>query len=206
MRDEAGFTLLELLVALTILALLVTLLSGGLRFGARVWEARLGSSDELSAMEAAQGLMRRIIAAAPASTGHGEEATVLFRGAPASMRFVGPAPALAMPEGLYEIVLLQRNGDLVLTWNAFRSDKGAMSIRAGERVLLSGLSDVQFAYRDNKARWTSNWSARDAPPTLVRVSFDFANGGRQWPDLLVAPPVTAAGIHVAAPAGAAAEE
>ena len=55
--------MLELLVALTILALLVTLLSGGLRFGARVWEARLGSSDELSAMEAAQGLMRRIIAA-----------------------------------------------------------------------------------------------------------------------------------------------
>jgi general secretion pathway protein J len=206
MRDDAGFTLLELLVVLTILALLVTLLSGGLRFGSRVWEAGLGSSDELSAMEAAQGLMRRIIAAAPASTGHGEEATVLFRGASTSMRFVGPAPALAMPEGLYEILLLQRNGDLVLTWNAFRSDKGALSTQVGERVLLSGLRDVRFAYRDSKARWTNNWSARDAAPTLVRVSLGFASGGPQWPDLLVAPQVTAAGIHVAPPAGGAPEE
>ena len=44
---ERGFTLLELLVAITLLGLLMAALFGGLRLGTRVWEtadARLDSS------------------------------------------------------------------------------------------------------------------------------------------------------------------
>ena len=37
-RDHNGFTLVELLVATTLLALLSVVLFGGLRFGARAWE------------------------------------------------------------------------------------------------------------------------------------------------------------------------
>ena len=35
---EAGFTLLELLISMTLLGLLMLVVLGGLRFGARAWE------------------------------------------------------------------------------------------------------------------------------------------------------------------------
>lgn len=201
-EPDAGFTLLELLVALTILALLVTLLSGGLRFGTRVWQTGQISSDELSTMEATEGLLRRVIASAPAAAQRtpGAAQTNLFRGSADSMRFVGPAPALAMPEGLYEITLAIRNGKLLLTWNAFRSDLGTLSKRAGEQVLVSGLSDAAFAYRSpGSATWASSWSTPTSSPALVMIRLGRANDARRWPDLVVAPRLTAAGMHVAVP-------
>ncbi len=45
-RRQAGFTLVELLVAMTLLAFLSITLFGGLRFGARSWEAVVDSSAE----------------------------------------------------------------------------------------------------------------------------------------------------------------
>ncbi|MEE8085084.1 MAG: type II secretion system protein, partial [Alphaproteobacteria bacterium] len=36
---QAGFTLLELMVSLALVGLLTMVLTGGIRFGARVWEA-----------------------------------------------------------------------------------------------------------------------------------------------------------------------
>jgi general secretion pathway protein J len=51
---EAGFTLLELLIATTVLAFLTLLLFGGLRFGARVWEKAQTSTTDTNRVRAAQ--------------------------------------------------------------------------------------------------------------------------------------------------------
>ena len=52
-RSTAGFTLVELLVSLTILALLLAMVPGTLRLGRRAWETPVQldqSSDELAAL------------------------------------------------------------------------------------------------------------------------------------------------------------
>ncbi|MGZ8995206.1 MAG: prepilin-type N-terminal cleavage/methylation domain-containing protein [Rhodospirillales bacterium] len=60
--SEAGFTLLELLAALTVLAVLMAMMFGGLRFGARVWESGDEGLRGLSELQTAAGFIRRQIA------------------------------------------------------------------------------------------------------------------------------------------------
>ena len=56
---DTGFTLVELLVATSVLALLSVVLFGGMRFGARAWEAGEASIERTGEVEAAQDLLRR---------------------------------------------------------------------------------------------------------------------------------------------------
>jgi prepilin-type N-terminal cleavage/methylation domain-containing protein len=56
--SDAGFTLLELLVAMTLLGLLMTVVFGGLRFGARAWERAETDSSGTDEIRLAQSILR----------------------------------------------------------------------------------------------------------------------------------------------------
>ena len=59
---QRGFTLLELLVAITIFGLLSVMMYGGLSFGARAWQ-RAGQADtRQSDVQLVQSLLRRAFA------------------------------------------------------------------------------------------------------------------------------------------------
>ena len=58
-RSTAGFTLVELLVAMTLIGLISVALFGGLRFGARAWEAGNERAESFSQLEVVQSLLRR---------------------------------------------------------------------------------------------------------------------------------------------------
>lgn len=60
-RREVGFTLLELLIAITILGLLATILFGGLRFGTRVWNTGDQALERFSEVQSAYEVMRRTL-------------------------------------------------------------------------------------------------------------------------------------------------
>ena len=88
---SAGFTLIELLVATTLLALLSVLLFGGLRFGARAWEAGGASMERTGEIEAIQDLLRRTLAEAAApEPASGQQLS--FVGDAGRMRFFAPMP------------------------------------------------------------------------------------------------------------------
>ena len=55
---ERGFTLLELLISMSLLGLLMLGLFGGLRLGARVWEAGDQQSADRIRVEAVQRFIR----------------------------------------------------------------------------------------------------------------------------------------------------
>src|SRR5579864_2460479 len=56
---DAGFTLLELLISLTLLAVLSAILFGGLRFGTRAWERSEVMASETDEIAIAQNFLRR---------------------------------------------------------------------------------------------------------------------------------------------------
>src|SRR5215467_5981245 len=60
-RNQAGFTLVEALVAITLLSLLSIALTGGLRFGIDAWARGSAHSDQLSRTLAVQGLLHDVI-------------------------------------------------------------------------------------------------------------------------------------------------
>ena len=94
----AGFTLLELLVAITLLGLLMAALFGGLRLGARAWDIGAERIAAATRLQTAQQFIRtRLSEALPAFVvlPDGEE-IVAFQGTSEEMSFVGTLPDLAI--------------------------------------------------------------------------------------------------------------
>src|SRR5258708_39228865 len=90
-RGDRGFTLLELLVVILILGLIVTALTGGVRFAGRAWATQERRIDRLDDVDAVQNVLRQLIA-----SGYG------FQGDASSMHFITTMPRALARGGLYD--------------------------------------------------------------------------------------------------------
>lgn len=201
---DAGFTLVELLVAITLFALMTTVLVGGFRFGARVWESSDAGAGSVLDNNSAYTFTRRMLASALPlidSEPIAEEAYVAFAGSPTTVSFVAPAPAQAFPGGLYQISLslvpAERGVSLVMQVRPFQPRLASAATLQSERsvVLVQGAGAGEFRYfgadaANPRRSWQSDWQQRNVLPALIAVRMRFPPGDRRlWPDLLVAPVV-----------------
>jgi general secretion pathway protein J len=195
-RSE-GFTLLELLVAITLFALLSVVLFGGLRFGMRATQAGTARLDWSAEIAAASGFLRSEIADAQPLQKTAEEGgkVMAFDGDGDSIEFVA-SPPTPMAEGGWHVlhVFLEPGRDgsrLVVTARLVRGDDGDTSVETVARsVLLERVSSVDFAYFGALAPgdapdWHDRWQDAAQLPALVRVRLGFSDG-RQAPALLIA--------------------
>jgi general secretion pathway protein J len=190
---QSGFTLLELLVALTILSLIALVMLGGLKFGARAWDRVEVTSDDADSVDAAQTYLRRQLAAIyplwlanPSSPGR-----VDFAGEPDHLVYLAPPPAQFGPADLSQFQLQRAaSGALNLSWRS-QSGAGAPS----EATLLHGIASLQFAYfgpqpGTRTERWTDRWADRARLPSLIRIQVTFPSGDRRvWPEFVVHPEI-----------------
>ena len=192
---EAGFTLAELLVAMTLLGLISVALFGGLRFGARAWEVGIQRADDQSQVEAVQNVLRRQLDRAKSFPL--EDQSMSFMGDRERLRFSAPAASNFGPGGFYRFELLavedRGRGDLVLRWWIERSDLEESEAEASERVLLSNIDGLSFEYfgdpeRSRQSDWQESWEEFDLPPELIAVRVGFPEDDvRVWPLLIAAP-------------------
>jgi len=193
----AGFTLVELLVAITLFALLSVALFGGLRFGLRATAAGTARLDWSAEIAASAGFLRAELAdAQPLKKSEGgDQPTVAFEGTADSVEFVASPPARLAPGGWHVLRLaLERGpggGRLVLTSRLVRDDAGdAGPAEADRSVLLERVATLDLAYfgatqDGDTPAWHDRWQDAAALPALVRLRLGFADGG-QAPDLIVA--------------------
>lgn len=217
-RPQAGFTLLELLVAMTVLGVLTGLLASGLGFGARVWERERNQLDISAEMQLVQDVLRRMLAQAmPLSTpgDQGSTQEPAFVGRENAIEFLGPPPAQSLAGGIYSYRLTTEpatGGErLVLEWrirppqpprtrprvtNAEPAEQDKLQA-LHEVVLLDHLVGAKFMFYGppedgGKPAWRHNWQNATTLPQLVRVEVDFhQNDSRRWPELLVEPRIAA---------------
>jgi len=205
-RRQAGFTLVELLVAMTLLAFLSIALFGGLRFGARSWEAVVDSSAGRDHIVSTQTFLRDRLGqlTLPGPAGRRRLANDadaddagLERG-PERLEFAAPWLSALSLGGLYRFTLWHEDtgdGRLMLSWQPAEADPDALEELgdlAGERILLDGVAEFSLSYygapdEDAEPEWLDQWENPDAPPLLVRVDLAFADARRVWPVFIVAP-------------------
>jgi general secretion pathway protein J len=205
-----GFTLFEVLVAITLFGLLIGILVGGFRFGARVWEQADLAEAQVGEVETAHSIVRRLLTSAlPVSLANVDgDVAVDFQGGPDNVSFVGPAPVQAFTGGLHAITLgvVEGRAGLRLLLNV-RRYVSPDALRAGRQppigreadgetvVLLDGARAIQFAYfgqglETTDMSWQPLWTRRPAMPRLIALRIAFPPGDRRvWPDLLSAPAV-----------------
>jgi general secretion pathway protein J len=190
--ESAGFTLLELLISVALLGLLTVVLFGGLRFGARAWEAAESSADGADKILSAQAFIADEVSAAyPMFVRVSpEDAYVEFDGSPRSVTFLAPAKS---PRGALEWVTIgteEMNGARALAvWTALELRPGSpprLSV-----VLLKGLKSFEIEYfgtdtPQDRPSWRRSWKGELTLPTLIRMHATFANSRVIWPDLVVA--------------------
>jgi general secretion pathway protein J len=184
-RRDAGFTLLELLVALVVLGLLMAGLTQGIRFGFSAWgmQARLGaSSGDLDAIDRA---LRRLVEQARPPA---DQVTPSLRGTGSSLAFISALPVtLAAATREADIRLSVDGGRLVLDWMPHLHAAWLGPPRQPRReVLLDHVEALEVSYLGS-AGWVKSWDTARLP-LLIRLHLRFPKGDpRHWPDLVAGP-------------------
>lgn len=204
--DSEGFTLLELLISLTLLGLIAAVLFGGLRFGLRAADTGNERLDRSRELLLAQSFLRRQLGQAmPLARGRDQGLeTPWFDGGRDAIEFIAPMPAHLGLGGLYRVTL-RTTGEpgsrrLTMVQRMFRpnDDDAPVATDGGITTLINGIERLRFAYYgaetlDERPQWRSEWTEMEALPALIRIQVTFpAGSGRHWPDLTVAPRIDGA--------------
>ncbi len=188
MRNQAGYSLVELAIVLALLGLISLAIAGSLQFGARVWER---TEQEIAATETARGshaLLGTLLSHLyPRAAAEGSETA--FDGAADRMTFLTDASSAYGAGGIARVTLsLKKVRGAVALVLSHEAEEGASS--AQEEVLFGGAERIAFAYaevKDGAVAWSDAWAGKTSFPALIRVRAAFPKGAGTWPDLIVRP-------------------
>jgi general secretion pathway protein J len=189
--DTAGFTLIEIILAVSTLAVVVLLATSALRVGLRAWEAGQRRADLQQESRALVELVSEALAGAypyQGRLGLSPQRVVLFEGEPDEVRFVTNAPPLVLdaPTAPFHAVVLGRKGTegLRLVENPVPAE--APFGDGPERMLSRSVARFTLAYRDERGAWQERWDGKEVGglPTAVRVEL-VVGAGRTAPAVVV---------------------
>lgn len=194
----AGFTLMEVLLATTLLAAGLALAFGILRAAAATVERGEALSQRNERIRAVSTFLRQriggaqgIVFALDPQTGRPQR----FTGDARTMRFVADLPDYLGRGGphLHELRLRDSGSGkaLEVAFHLVQAGQRLLPARPPE-PLAEDLAGAEFAYRMLDARgqpgaWQPEWTSPEALPLQVRVRIRDARG--PWPDLVVALPL-----------------
>jgi general secretion pathway protein J len=194
-----GFTLVELLLAITLMSILLGLTYTGLRAATRSserGEVLLAAGAELRASH--QFIRRQLNQMLPlpfALAGGNDEIRVVFEGDSQHIQYVAPMPGYLGTGGpqVQLVELAQGNdGDVVIQFSHALL-QGFEQDRLFDRdpvILLERVNSAAFEFlgRDEEGEltgWTSSWDQQDVLPVAVRLDLEFVEGlNLRWPALL----------------------
>jgi general secretion pathway protein J len=180
----AGFTLIEVILAVSILAVVVLLATAALRVGLRAWEAGQRRVDAQQESRALVELLSEALAGAfpyQGRLGQNPDRVMLFEGEPEEVRFVTNAPPLTLdaPAVPFHAVVLGLKGQETLRLIERLMPAEEPFGPGPERVLSRSVMRFTLAYRDESGAWQEKWDAREAGGLPTAVRFDLAVGNVQ---------------------------
>jgi general secretion pathway protein J len=180
-KPDAGYTLMEVVVALLLLSLIGLLVTGGMRFGTQAWRR---SDQEISAADGAlstQKILRNALVSAVPNLSAGFAS---FYGRRDRVSFDSPAPPAFASGGIahFELTLVSYGAGTRLSLTV-RSPSNKR-----EAILADSAAPLELSYLDASARipaWLAVWRNRDRLPDAVRIAGATPVKNADWPPLIV---------------------
>ncbi|MGY2297037.1 prepilin-type N-terminal cleavage/methylation domain-containing protein [Pseudomonas yamanorum] len=193
MKQQRGFTLLEIMIVLSLLGVLLALVGGALLGANRAVLKAQRYTVSLDESRAAQQFLRTSISEAlPLDVTEDDSQTNgFFVGAPQRLQFVATLPGV-LGGGIQRFTLQLSEGELQVAFARFESGAQARvpATRSEPQVLLKNVDDLQFSYRGLSPKgqatgWISNWPWTKRLPYAVRIAAQ-VNGPVPWVTQVVA--------------------
>ncbi len=189
-----GFTLVEVMVALTLLSLVMLATTTGLRTLANTQIAIERMTARIDEVRSVSSFLRDILQSTVIGSdtgglslggGAGSGAT-FFRISPQSVELKSIVLFGEGYGGSYLIRVAQEGDELVLRWlEPGRDPRSGDWEKAPSRVLVSALEEFNVAYRRQfSGNWLEHWD-KEGMPVLLRLQIKAS--GRYWPDLILRP-------------------
>ena len=200
-RAASGFTLVELTIALVLLALIAALMFGSLSFAGRSWDGGEAKAAQVAEMRQVEEFLRgQLTALFPLRAKKVVEFPLRFSGESGEVRYAAALPSRVAEGGVYYFRLaVVREGDKSrLVQERVIPDPVAVDepeFRDGSRsVLAEGIGEIRISYfgRDAAAAdadaptWRDKWDDKQRLPLLLRIEVK-PEKGLPWPPLVVEP-------------------
>lgn len=198
-RGGRGFTLLEVILALSIVAAMLVITFGGLRVGLAAWQRGAHRAADLDHTRGLALLLERALEGAfpyRLDPGDGQGPRVLFEGQPDRLTLVTLSPPFpaAASVAFTALSLAGEVGGLTLRQQPLPN---RLALEALDPVLVDAeTTAVRFRYLGEKlAAWQDRWdiSKEKVLPRAVEITLVTGAGGRLGPQAVTVP------IRVTAP-------
>ena len=201
MKRSHGFTLIELTVALVLLALLSAVLFGSLGLAGTSVDRGEAKADATSGMRLAYAFLRANLEEQhPLRMRKINEFPLLFAGERDELRYAAALPPRVASGGIwfYRLVVLRNDTRSPLVLERTLPDLSALQapeFHDPERsVLAQDIASLKISYfgRDpgandsNTPTWRDRWDDPQRLPLLIRIDIE-PKQGAPWPPLIVSP-------------------
>lgn len=197
-----GFTLLELLVSVTLIAVIVLILSLALRTGLRAWGRGQAEAEHVQAETAVDGLLDRQLLAVVRPDAEGLMSFADFSGGEDEISMVTThGPLGAQGGGLFravyrfdeegerliyaqKVITRKEDAEEDLPDLVDPTDAEALAADGWAVSMVPGVKEVRFAYSEvleegtmDPDDWKDDWKDRNSPPAAVAMRFTWISPG-----------------------------
>ena len=197
MNKSRGFTLIEVLIGMTLLSLMVVLLFSSLTIGAKSWEQgekKIADVNEIAVVQ--QFFNHHLAHATPQWNDFEPEKDRLFsfQGKKETLQFVAAFPASAERAGLQLFLLKLKEKDkqrfISVTLTPFFPLSEGAEWFQDDVELVRGVQNFELAYfglndETGEFVWQSEWLNKEQQPRLVKILLEL-DDGRYLPEMIVA--------------------
>jgi len=198
-RAAGGFTLVEVVIAMALLAMIMAMLYSGLTFALRSWDAGDANGRRVADRRLGENFLRREMTELfPMRWKDATAVKFAFEGEPDRLRFVSARPAGIQQGGLSLVGLEVSDAQGVartrnLLMRRAMPDDEAVSFapldKAEPVLLIANVESIQLFYFGAEgdfaeARWSDSWPHKAHMPLLVKLRVKMADG-RVLPDFVI---------------------
>ena len=195
-NSERGYTLVELLVVLALLGFISLAMSGGIKFGGRLWLQTFAKQTAIDQVTATQVELRSLLQAiVPRDLDPGiPNDPALFRATRDKITFTAKSPSALDASGTarFEINRVRRADAIAMTlrWTPLSGPTNQT-----QKTLIADAAEISISFatldQNGTFTWRDEWIDQSGVPSLIMIRVVPASTKSEpWPELIVRPRIS----------------